>query len=124
MAKKYILLLASAASIAASAASDQRASLTIEGVVIRENGTPVAGVAIVAIERAPWSLVGPIADKKVARGISDTSGHFTIQIPRTTKIRRLSLGASGQWKRMNSREGDLGLMGTSVALERVAKEGN
>jgi hypothetical protein len=107
----------------ALAAFGQGALVKLEGDVIRENGSPVAGVKIVAVQRA-WSLVGPIADKELARVISDHRGYFTIEVPHGTNIRRLILVAGGEWNRMESNDRrDIAFMGTSVPLRKVTKNG-
>jgi len=77
----------------------------------------------VAVQRA-WSLVGPIADKELTRVISDHRGYFTIELPHGTNIRRLILVANGEWKRMESNDRrDIALMGTSVPLRKITKNG-
>ena len=120
---KHFLLLLLATTFARVAASEQPTPLILEGVVLRENGAPVANVPITAVQRAPWSLVGPIADKEVGRTVSDHKGHFTLQVPQGTSIRGLILVACAEWTRMKSKEGDIGLLGTSVPLRRVNEKG-
>jgi hypothetical protein len=98
----------------------QGVPMKLEGDVIRENGSPISGITIVATERAPWSPIALIADRVVGRAISDGKGRFTMQVPHETKIKRLILVASGEWERMETKDRkDIGLMGTSVPLRKV-----
>jgi hypothetical protein len=122
--RKLILLLFLATAFAALAASGQSTPIQLEGDVIRENGSPIAGVRIVAMERAPWSLIALIADREVGRALSDRKGRFTMHVPHDTKIRRLILVACGEWEHMETKDRkDIGLMGTSVPLRKVTKDG-
>jgi hypothetical protein len=121
--RRQILVLLLVTVFPAHAAFGQGALMKLEGDVIRENGSPVAGVKVVAVQRA-WSLVGPIADRELARVISDHRGYFTIEVPHGTNIRRLILVAGGEWNRMESNDRrDIALMGTSVPLRKVTKNG-
>ncbi|MFL6519613.1 MAG: hypothetical protein ACJ8NS_05280 [Chthoniobacterales bacterium] len=120
-----ILLLLLAASVAAVAAPEREQLMTLEGEVIRQNGLPLAGVTVGAELRASSFalLAGPIADREVARSLSDDKGHFTLHIPPGTNVRRLILVAGGQLNRMRSKEGDIGFFGTSVSLRNVNQRG-
>lgn len=108
----------------ATSASERLRALTLEGDVVRQNGTPVARVPIVAVQRAGWQIFGPVADTKIARTVSDAAGHFIIQLPSGANVRRLTLVARGGWERMDTNNPkDIGLMGTSVPLEKVTEHG-
>lgn len=121
MRRQILVVLATV--FPALAAFGQGTLVKLEGDVIRENGSPVAGVKVVAVQRA-WSLVGPIADRELARVISDQRGYFRIEVPHGTNIRRLILVAGGEWNRMESNDRrNIALMGTSIPLRKVTKNG-
>src|SRR6516162_975626 len=118
---RQVLLVLLLLGFAVAAESAQGSPLMLEGDVVRENGSPVAGVMIGAIEITPWYMMlgGPIADREIAKTVTDRTGHFTLQIPQGTNIRGLILVAAGEGvKRFKTKDGDVGLMGTSVPLRK------
>lgn len=104
------------------ACAERPAVTTLRGEVLRQNGSPVAGATIAAVERAPWLSLG-VTDTVVGRGIANKVGRFTLQVPLRTNISRLILVVGGEWERVKMKDGDPLRFGTSVPLERVMKAG-
>ena len=105
-------------------AADQGSVVSLDGLVIRENGRPVSNVGISALEKPPPITFGPMDDTVIGRTVTDAHGKFTIKIPRKTKISRVYLSALGPWKRIKDSRGKIvRIEGTSIPLEKVTKDG-
>ena len=105
-------------------AAEEPSVVSLRGLVVREDGLPVASTGISALEKPPPITFGPMDDVVVGRTVTDSRGRFTIDIPRRTKLNRLYLSALGPWKRITDGRGKLlRLEGTSVAVEKVTKDG-
>lgn len=95
----------------------------VTGRVVRQDGTPFAGVWVMLTQEPKSSIIGPMVSPYVVVGVarSDEHGGFEIEA-RAVNRKRAALIARGDPRAVKS-PGQISVVGASVTLDQVAFDG-